>query len=346
MSEQCVKLILEGLQDSSRDVRLQAVRVALDCKPKRVQAPELRLLLETLTSDESEEVKEAILKFFVNGPSFSESSHAGIVAEWLASLEVCSDSFLFLFGTIHASLLYHCTATLEGCKPAYRSGVLIVLAGVASVWGMPVAISDSTVKRDILRILGEFSKRPSRLQEAENRLNRATMTESVDDLQGYETAKVFTQEFLSLSKADLSSREGMLRCWSGFDETSWRILQQWAVTGTLEGKKLAFDAETDMTNWEDSLPPRNATFEISHQAESDPVSDIPFGIARLKVFVRAKHLPVDTSVCVQTEANNRIYPLEVKERSGNLVTFMPVTIAYPFHGKAADNRPNIFVRVF
>ena len=321
---------------------MQAVRTALSCKPKHFQASELRLLLETLTSDDSMEVKEEIMRVFVSGPSFAETVHAAATAEWLASLQVCSDVYLFRFGRVHASLLYHCQEALVNCTKSYRVGVFMILAGVSSVWG-ELLIRSPEVSSQCKLIQEEMLQRKAFILEAEHAINRALQRGSLEGqtMWRIKSAKVFVEDMLAIN----GDRSNALLYWSGLEQQSLNSLMMWTASNRSSPCPEVLLDKDDQDGWEDSLPPRKTSFEISYVKESQVSNAVPFGIARIRVNVRARFLRRDVRpmLLVGEGDESRSYHLIERERTERFTAFAPVTVASPYRGTEGADAPTLSV---
>ncbi|KAH9260172.1 hypothetical protein BASA81_001341 [Batrachochytrium salamandrivorans] len=193
----CVRVALEGLQDRELGVRLACLKVALESKPKPLRSGELRLYLRRL-------------------PMTRVSS-----VEWLANLtpKVCSLRYMFCLGKRHANILYFCAGEMEASccntKPGGAEGVLhqhhqhhnkqallAAMAGVASVWGLPLQLSDKSL------IKQECADWLRRLQSG------STVVEEEDK-------SLFWQQLAAAKCSGKETKQALLKQWRGL---TWPLL--------------------------------------------------------------------------------------------------------------------------
>ncbi|KAH9259221.1 hypothetical protein BASA81_002264 [Batrachochytrium salamandrivorans] len=335
----CVRVALEGLQDRELGVRLACLKVALESKPKPLRSGELRLLLETIANDKSEQVKCLALEFFLHGPEFSDNALALASVEWLANLtpKVCSLRYMFCLGKRHANILYFCAGEMEASccntKPGGAEGVLhqhhqhhnkqallAAMAGVASVWGLPLQLSDKSL------IKQECADWLRRLQSG------STVVEEEDK-------SLFWQQLAAAKCSGKETKQALLKQWSGFDLATVKRLKQWAEEG--EGDTEVSFVRNEL---EDEQAPHQTKFEFAVNRSRKPSATALVQISRYQVSVRAHHYSGNGTPTLTCNAESRqTFPLTVKETRGSLTVFDPVWIPIALVGGDGAREPRFGV---
>jgi hypothetical protein len=320
-------------------VRLSSAQIALACKPRVVRAAELRLLLETLTNDDSEQVKEAVLDFLLSGPSFSEANHAITTAEWLASLSLPLP-FLFRFGQRHADLLSLSCSSLSERVDDPR--LAAILAGAYSVWG---EVNFGLVRSaQIVHGTAEaLEGRKSVAADICSALHELFRTGTVPTLlKEHPTALAFGQA--CLQAAGEPGRRRVLLDWTGFNAETNRALLQWAITGSFpQNGCFGFDKEALLLS--DELLPSRVDCEISYIVDFAPSDASSFGIARVRVMVKALTFGQSGTfglIARSAQYRSSRISLAIKEVGRVKLVFSPVVVSIPVSAAHAF-RPEFLV---
>lgn len=325
-------------QDDSKRVRLEALSAALECKPRPLKAGEFRLLLETFSNDDSEAVKESILNFLLQGPAFAEPKHAGVAALWL-SKTITSEIYMFKFGVRHADNLYFCAHFLDRCRNAHTSKfVRAVLAGVCSVWDVPVNLENEQVKTECKDDCSRLTGKSRVWETAEKELNEQ-LREIASVASGESASKRrrwaddeddFVRELVACkSKQD---RFKFVKFWScGFQVDSIAKLSDWVETGSyMQGLKFLEDFDV-----EDLPPPRKLKFNIQMYEDFIP-RDAAFGLARFKLTVKAVHASSLSaeSACELVWGHGKKHAMlvESERTKSSTVMYESVSVSVPFYG--------------
>ena len=332
--------MLEGLQDSCKDVRLASAQATLHCQPKPLRSADLRLLLETVTSEESEEVIRAILDFFQSGPKFSEPSYAAVVLEWLASLSIASKKFFYDFGITHAEMLYLAGNMLEKCRQRSQEGVFIALSGASSIWGFPITIQSQSFLQSLQQYYGHFTNINRTYEQMEKILFNCLVSQLVikDEAirSNYPNLSKFIDEFLICSNKE--QRNLFLKSWTGFEAESFDQLKAWEIDGVWK-KESHIKFSPDLYH---DLPPFKIDFELAYQIEFMPAQNCNLGIKRFKVFARGKNVNGLAKPVVCT-GDGRRFILQVHERRDNIELYEVLSIPFPFIGSPSFDAPDLRV---
>lgn len=308
---------------------MTSIKVAHDCRPKTVRAPELRLLLETCTSDESEMVKDAILHFLLGGPTFSEGAHVVTCAEWLSSLSLPL-TYMFKFGQQHSEMLYLSSPALVHSREAHRKGVIAALAGAFSRWGVPNFLSDSEFLENIRAFEGLMSNREYVHQRIGESLSKAFGGIDVSqEVVSFANAAHCVSDIKAATTTLL--RKKVVACWYGFDHDSKARIQMWAESGVWNADQpIKFD--NNLLIWTDAILPLKSDFSISYSPEFLPAENAPLGIARIRVDIIGKYVNDETQVILVSRTNTGLSfenVLHIKEAGIRHVRYEPVRLSLP-----------------